>query len=92
MKVLALKRFSDKYDEKTRYQPGEVVDFSEDRAKSLVERGLGVLITDESGEAGSDVEQPVFGDVEPTKFYGMKPEADAKPETDVKAKPKAKGK
>lgn len=57
MKVLVLKRFRDKYDKKTRYQPGEVVDFSEDRAKSLVERGLAKAeeVAEESAVVASGV-------------------------------------
>ena len=108
MKVVVLKRFRDKFDGKTRYQPGEVVEFADERAKDLIERGLakaeGVIEESSSIEPDTppvdqqdDVDKP--GDIGEA---GKADDVDAatvaeakeevKPEPETKAKPKPKAK
>lgn len=108
MKVVVLKRFRDKFDGKTRYQPGEVVEFVDERAKDLIERGLAKAeeVIEESSSIEPDT-PPVdqqddadkTGEIGETGKDGDEGE-DAKeeiepepePETKAKPKPKAKGK
>lgn len=44
MKVKVLQVFRDKNDRVTMYQPGEIHDFEDDRAKDLCRRGLAKAI------------------------------------------------
>ena len=44
MKVEVKELFVDKYDNLKAYQPGEIIDISNDRAKDLSKRGLAVII------------------------------------------------
>lgn len=46
MRAEVIARFVDKYDELKQYEPGEVVDFDEERAKACEKNGL-VKIIDE---------------------------------------------
>lgn len=44
MKVRVVNPFFDKFNLSRQYNPGEVVDFDENRANNIVERGLGEFI------------------------------------------------
>lgn len=50
MRAEVIARFVDKYDELKQYEPGEVVDFDEERTKACEKNGL-VKIIDEKPKA-----------------------------------------
>lgn len=55
MKVKVLLPFNDKYNLARTFNPGEIVDFEDGRAKNIVERGLGVAFTEAEEEVDNVV-------------------------------------
>ena len=58
MKVKVIRPFLDKFNLARTFNPGEVADFEEDRAKDIVERGLGEFIVEKKPEAKSPSAEP----------------------------------
>lgn len=50
MKIKVLKRFKDKFDKITRYEPGTELDFEDERATDLIERGLAEAAEELAGD------------------------------------------
>jgi len=81
MKVKVLQLFVDKYNHITRYEPGTVCEFDDERAKDLVERGL----AEENQEPGTKNQ-----DGEEQAEAKAKAEAQAEAEAEAQAEAEAK--
>ena len=78
MKVKVINPFQDKFNLSRTFHPGEVLDFEEGRAKTIVERGLGVLVIEESPKVQKKAEPKAEPVAEPkVKTQDENPEAEA---------------
>ena len=59
MKVKVLLPFNDKFNLTRAFNPGEIVDFEEARAKNIVDRKLGEFVEDQKAKKEPKVEEPL---------------------------------
>ena len=97
MKVKVLQLFVDQYNHTTRYEPGTVHEFDDERAKDLVERGLAeeeekaplIPLNGETEEAEVKTEAEVAPEVKAEEVT-TEVEAEAEVTPEVKTPQKAK--
>ena len=99
MKIKVLERFVNKFDRTERFEPGQVLDFDDERAADVIERGLAEAVEEPAGDedpAGDENDKSPEGGLDESPENGEVPEkveADGKesetPEQ-VGVKPKAK--
>lgn len=59
--VVVKKRFKDKFKPTVRYQPGEVVEFDDERASNLIERELAVPLEPIKDDKSTDEQEQANG-------------------------------
>ena len=94
MKVKVIRQFLDKFNLARTFNPGEVVDFEEKRAKDIISRGLGEPFEEKEKrepKAAAD-EAPVASPApkveENTEVESPSAEAEVKPEVKPERKPR----
>lgn len=84
MKVKVIKIFKDKYTRTKFYHPGDIVEFEEERAKDIINRGLGEEVIEEKEDKGISLFDKEFEKkelVEALKSIGVKVSGNMKEET-----------